>query len=196
MSNLGEDTEAFFRKGDEGTYEGGPGSVIPLELCDDTAEDAPIGVTEGQLERRRRFKRVVGTIVGTLGSGLVLALLLGTSARATDDEGPSANPPPQPPSKMAAVAAASTAPAPSPRVATAAAIEEARVPPPSLPSASARPEATTVQNVALPRATPSLEGRLRVKPSALPNGRAAFARAATVLQKPSFRSPPTANFPD
>jgi len=74
MDNLGEEAEAFFRSGDEGTYQGGPASIVPFELCEDAVEDPPLDASEEVLERRRKLKRWVATIVAALSAGLVVLL--------------------------------------------------------------------------------------------------------------------------
>jgi len=76
VSHLGEDAEAFFKKGDEGTYEGGPLSIMPSSRdCPEAVEEDEHLTTEviaGQLERRSRMRRLVTRIVGGLGVGVLL----------------------------------------------------------------------------------------------------------------------------
>jgi hypothetical protein len=82
VSNLGEaDADAFFQKGDEGTYLGGPAdSMVPVGLVDAEETRELLGLpTPEQIQRRERLQRIVTTIVGSLGvaSVLVFALRLG-----------------------------------------------------------------------------------------------------------------------
>ena len=87
MSHLGEEAEAFFKKGDEGTYEGGPRSLTP------TSSDLPVEENESltaeliadQLERRTRMQHLVTKIVGGLGVGLLLLLSVRLGASRTAD---------------------------------------------------------------------------------------------------------------
>ncbi len=90
MNNLGEEAEAFFRHGDEGTYEGGPASIAPLVQCDDPANDWDVRSADDWLDRRRLFKRFVATVVGGLSAGLVIlfACLLATRGRTVEDQKP------------------------------------------------------------------------------------------------------------
>ncbi len=77
MSHLGEDAEAFFQQGDDGTYEGGPKSLSPSTR--DTAheeDDLTTEVTPELLERRDRLQRVVKGVVGTLGACVLVLLPL------------------------------------------------------------------------------------------------------------------------
>src|SRR5262249_55877777 len=71
-TNLGDEAEAFFRMGEDGTYEGGPASIAPLAVCEEPAEVWDIDSADEWLERRRRFKRLVATVIGGLGAGLVV----------------------------------------------------------------------------------------------------------------------------
>jgi hypothetical protein len=88
MNNLGDEAEAFFRSGDEGTYEGGPATLVPLVLEDEPADALDLRSTDEWLARRRRLKRFVGTVVGGLSAGLIIlsVCLLGTRARSADDD--------------------------------------------------------------------------------------------------------------
>jgi len=75
VSHLGEEAEAFFQKGDEGTYEGGPRSLSPSALeAAQEADDLTTELIPELLERRDRFQRIVKTIVGTLGAGVLVLL--------------------------------------------------------------------------------------------------------------------------
>jgi hypothetical protein len=77
--------DAFFRAGSEGTYEGGPGTLVPIELEDwvDAPSSAP---GEEELERRRRLQRVVVGIVATLSVSLFLAVALRSASSGEGDE--------------------------------------------------------------------------------------------------------------
>jgi len=89
MNNLDDDAEAFFRSGDEGTYQGGPASVVPF-VCEEPAEAWDLQSADEWLERRRRLKRFVATFVGGLSAGLaILSLcLLAARARSAEDVNP------------------------------------------------------------------------------------------------------------
>ncbi|HEX7671828.1 MAG TPA: hypothetical protein VF395_19675, partial [Polyangiaceae bacterium] len=79
MSNLNEDeADAFFHRGDAGTYDGGPAlSLVPVGMADPLdEEDAPRRLSPEQIARRERLKRLVTTVVGTLGAGSVLLFAL------------------------------------------------------------------------------------------------------------------------
>jgi hypothetical protein len=75
---------------DEGTYEGGPASIVPLVLCEEPAEVWDLQSADEWLERRRRFKRFVATVVGGLGAGLVIlsVCFLAARARGAEDVNP------------------------------------------------------------------------------------------------------------
>jgi hypothetical protein len=75
VSHLGEDADAFFQKGDLGTYDGGPSSLQPSALdAGLDGDELTTEITPELLERRDRLQRIVLRIVCTLGIG-VLALL-------------------------------------------------------------------------------------------------------------------------
>jgi hypothetical protein len=90
MKDLGDEAEAFFRSGDEGTYEGGPASSIaPFVLCDEPTEDWGLQSADEWLERRRRLKRLVATVVGVGACLMILSVcLLAARARGADDVNP------------------------------------------------------------------------------------------------------------
>lgn len=75
MSHLGDDAEAFFRQGDDGTYEGGPKSLSPStrDIAHEE-DDLTTEVTPELLERRDRLQRIVKGVVGTLGACVVVLL--------------------------------------------------------------------------------------------------------------------------
>jgi hypothetical protein len=101
-SHLGDEADAFFQKGDEGTYEGGPRSVMPSTRdLPDEDENLNAELIAGQLERRSRLQRLVTKIVVGLGVSVLLlvpARLRTTSAvaaAATESLGTmTRNPPP------------------------------------------------------------------------------------------------------
>lgn len=196
MSNLGDDAEAFFRTGDEGTYEGGPASDIPFALCEELSEDLPVRVTDEQLERRRRLKRIVATIVGTFGTGLLFlfAWLLGVSTHATEVEGsrPLSRPPPHV-TIMALTPAPQTTIASSPR---AVATQSTETTMPDLPTERAKAAVATAQNAIVARRSRSFEAHTRGQAVALPKTSVARASASFGSSTSVLHSPPTANFPN
>ena len=134
MSHLGDDAEAFFQQGDDGSYEGGPKSLSPSTR--DTAheeDDLATEVTPALLERRDRLQRMVKGVVGTLGA-CVLVLLpfrLGIAGGASTANAATAielstpgapmTPAPVPPSDPSRAANPNaTSPAPAPEAAHAA----------------------------------------------------------------------------
>jgi hypothetical protein len=194
--NLGDDAEAFFRTGDEGTYEGGPASVIPFALCEELAEDLTVRVTDEQLERRRRLKRIVATLVGSLSAGLLFlfAWLLGVTAHATEVEGtrvPSRQPP------HAAIAA----PAPAPRTSIASspqavATATTETTTPDQPAERAKAPVATAQNTVADRRSRSFEAHTRRQAVAPPKRNVSQASASFGSSSSVLHSPPTANFPN
>jgi hypothetical protein len=223
MTTLGEDAEEFFRTGDEGTYEGGPATVIPVTLAEDpTEEHPPLAAVEQQLERRRRFTRVVVTLVGGLGAGVLVlgGWLLARSEGAIEAPGGGAEPghpqtqidPPRqaaaaaPPEPVAArVATPPIEPAAAapvfgpPRVDTSPPTEplavRAEKPAPSEPALAKRPARATQRAFATHPNRP-LEVHRSGEPDALPKRSAAFAGTVVSASNPGPRNPPTANFPD
>jgi hypothetical protein len=201
VTTLGEDAEAFFRTGDEGTYEGGPASDIPYALCDEPTEELTVGVTDEQLERRRRLKRIVATIVGALGTGVVLLFgwLLAVSAHATPVQSTQAAARPFLPPKAAP--AAQPALASSPAIVTAPETRPAPAPP--TPSIAAVPAETPTEERPSERAKPAVSSarsaiaaRPRRRAFALPETSILRAHASFGSTGPMLHHPPTANFPD
>src|ERR1700753_2523089 len=111
MNDLDDEAEAFFRSGDEGNYEGGPASMVPLVLSEEPAEPWPLRSADEWLERRRRVKRFVARVVGGLSAGLVVlsVCLLGARARTAEES------PRRPaPASLPPVTNATNAPVPPP----------------------------------------------------------------------------------
>jgi hypothetical protein len=80
--------DAFFQRGDEGTYAGGPADSLPAGALDDEADLVPPATPE-QLERRGRFKRLVAAIITTLGVGTVVTVVVrigGNGVRVPESE--------------------------------------------------------------------------------------------------------------
>jgi hypothetical protein len=209
VTTLGEDAEAFFRTGDEGTYEGGPASDMPCALCDEPTEELTVGVTEEQLERRRRLKRIVATIVGTLGTGLLLLFgwLLAVSVHATPVQStqaaarpflpPKAVPPPQPAlaSSPAIVTPPETRPAPAPPAPSIAAVP-AETPLEQRHAEHVQLAVSSTRSAVAASPRPLFEGQPRRQGVALPERSIPRAHASFGSTGPVLHSPPTANFPD
>ena len=90
MASLDDsDADAFFRQGDDGTYSGGPGDSIPagvVNVFDDLDEDTLPRLTNEQIERRERYKKLVTGLVGALGVSAILAVGIRAVGNHTDDE--------------------------------------------------------------------------------------------------------------
>lgn len=206
MSHLGEDAEAFFQKGDEGTYDGGPRSLVPAtretlpELEELTTE-----VTPELLERRDRLQRIVTTVVGVLGAGVLVLLpfrlvkntapepVLQAPARA-QESAPAIVPPQASPAVVRedAPAAHTTEPVAAavaqPRVSAPPPVTQHRVVPSKSTVGSGRAVPT---RAATARATsPTRPVRASVAPNN-PSSHTAGSRRAV-----AGHAPPTANFPD
>lgn len=168
MNKLDDDAEAFFRNGDEGTYVGGPASIVPL-VCEEPAEAWDLESADEWLERRRRLKRFVATVVGGLGAGLAILSLcvLAARARSADDVNPTrqAALPPQVKSAPVVPAATTVAEAPVAMAEVPAAVAEPESQT-STAEATAVPEpAPVVQRVDAPRSRAPSPRRIWVTPS-------------------------------
>jgi hypothetical protein len=220
VSHLGEDADAFFQKGDEGTYDGGPRSLRPSTRDSVSDDDLTTAVTPELLERRSRLQRLVTRFVGGLGVSVAVLLLvrLQLSAHSSDAvsqpavQGPAVSLPLQLPVAPAAVVAADPAP-PLPAL--------------NVPAAS---EATPVTRLAAPRAhgiaskhasipdglvpVPNKSNRAPARAVAAhptratalshhdvthpvaPSGNAYPLRTTGSHRAPAAHAPPTATFPD
>jgi hypothetical protein len=201
VSHLGDDAEAFFQQGDDGTYEGGPKSLSPSTR--DTAheeDDLTTEVTPALLERRDRLQRVVKGVVGTLGA-CVLVLLpfrlgiaggasMASAATAVELSTPGAvvAAQPTPPSEVRVAADSNvTPPAPTPTVEAAHSI---------VTTNHVAPKAVTVRapfparHASIHVASGLQHGALRAAPAVNAPLRTTSARRAAV------HVPPTASFPD
>jgi len=97
MSHQAEiEAESFFKRGDDGTYEGGPADLVFAGMSDPTQEDAPAPRTAEQIRRRNHFKHWVTGIVATLaaGSALAFAVRFGKSATGSTATSPGTTPRP------------------------------------------------------------------------------------------------------
>ena len=220
MSHLGEEAEAFFKKGDEGTYEGGPRSLTPSS-CDlpvEENESLTAEVIASQLERRTRMQHLVTKVVGGLGIGLLvlLPLRLGTSRTANGETTESlgsmaprthATPSPLAAAPMGApavavvpaapVAAAPVAAAPSPPAPTAAPIASARSSASANGAVGVRPSTAARAHAKHARAVHSQQQENRPPPGAtMPTRTVAALPLSRVHRLPSSHVPPTATFPD
>jgi hypothetical protein len=224
LSNLNEDeADAFFHRGDAGTYDGGPAlSLVPVGMADPLEdEDRPLVFSPEQIARRERLKRLVTTVVGTLGAGSVLLFALRITRSESETAGAASlgavgvqheakpSPPPRTPEALQP-----TQVLPTPVVANLAAIvaPEVAVEPPIAQA----PVAAPVAPEAAPRTAPPVETVHHVAPVAVATTRTASSnrlsseRAAprTSLQVLPSRvipsqgsssrghTPPTATFPD
>lgn len=217
MNNLDEEAEAFFRRGDEGTYEGGPASIAPLVQCDEPASDRDLRSADDWLERRRVLKRFVATVVGGLSAGLVIlfACLLVARARTGDDQKPIPRPAslsrvtqapivPAATAVPAAAVPAATAAVPAAAVPSATAVkamlDEPLLPPPASSVAARAPSAARRVVVATRSHAPRLRERAPTIPrrattaDALPRGSADLPVLSGRLRV--FGGPPTAFFPN
>lgn len=204
MSHLGDDAEAFFRQGDDGTYEGGPKSLSPSTR--DVAheeDDLTTEVTPELLERRDRLQRIVKGVVGTLGACVVVllpfhfgiaggsstasaatAIELSTPAAAAQASGPN----------LPVVADALPTTPPAPVLAPAAPAEGHRV----LTRKHVAPKPVTAQAPSSTRhlgaqvASSFQHGAVRTAPSSAN----APLRAAGARRASAVHLPPTASFPD
>jgi hypothetical protein len=81
-----EDSDAFFHQGDAGTYDGGPLSLAPVGLAESSEahDDRSKLPTAEQVARRVKFKRIVTTVVSTLGIGSVLVFALRVTRQETE----------------------------------------------------------------------------------------------------------------
>jgi hypothetical protein len=77
---LEDDERAFFRAGEEGRYEGGPATLVPIAFDDEEPEPAlPAAPPDPhQLARRVRNARRVALFVGALGAVAAVALVRST----------------------------------------------------------------------------------------------------------------------
>jgi hypothetical protein len=225
VSHLGEEAEAFFKKGDEGTYEGGPLSMMPSSVdCPALGEEDENLTTEliaGQLERRSRMQRLVTKIVGGLGVGVLLLVPArswvgraagGTSAESLAVIAPRAHAAPLP---LAEVPKAAELPVAAPELPAAA--------PPPLQDRPAAPVAAAPVESAPPAAkarngSAGGSGVLAASTGHKPHGSAVHSqqqgnRSAVFATRPTrtfasvplsssvhrssgSHAPPTANFPD
>jgi len=91
LSKLGEiEADEFFKDGDEGTYGGGPGDSLPAGTIDLLADEPPVLRTLAQIERRARYKRLVTTVVSTLGVGSMLLFAIRFSGSHGEEPAPAA----------------------------------------------------------------------------------------------------------
>jgi len=189
VSHLGEEAEAFFQKGDEGTYDGGPSSLQPSarDAAPEHEEALTTELSTEQLERRDRFKRLVTTIVGSLGVAVLILVPLRLGASNASSE-------PQ--------AAGFSAPAPTAEATAARELET-----PTVPARTAAPALPAVH--ATPVASPAVHAAPIAHKSHTPVTRKAVSRATPSPARPASQSsalrgrhpgaqhvPPTANFPD
>jgi hypothetical protein len=205
MTNLGDDAEEFFRSGDEGTYEGGPASSIAPCVFEEPAADWDLRSADDWLERRRRLKRFVVTLVGALSAGLVIlsvCLLAAHAGRADDatQRRQAATVPPAPKLRLV--------PAPGVTVQS-----ERRLSPPEPNTPALEPEAKGAREPApppapvarsvAPRRSMAVASRPRVSvvpTPTRPKAPANLPRASADLPPTSAavtgRAPPTATFPN
>jgi len=218
------EADAFFRQGDEGTYEGGPADLLPSGMFDAGAQNPASAPTAEQLERRERFKRLVAGIVVTLGAGAVLAVVLRAGgnqsgqpkpeAAVTTKPVPAFAPKEPPPEKLESIPRVPSVPADGPAVesadkASAQTFESVPVAGPSGGTESTEiPEKRPVEAVLLINTTASRpsprQGSTKVRVPTQPQHSIARSAAQTDTRTPVttpapaavHASPPTALFPD
>jgi hypothetical protein len=200
VSHLGEDAEAFFKKGDEGTYEGGPRSIMPSSRdCPEPAEEDESLTTEliaGQLERRSRMQRLVTKIVGGLGVGVLLLVpvrLRASSAAGVAAPKPGAAITPAPPAAtlepvLSVPAPIATAPVTTAHAATEAPSDTADAIGVRAASEARRPHGTAVHS--------QQQGNRRAARMTRPTRTLAPTPPSSGRRFPDSHAPPTAIFPD
>lgn len=206
MSHLGEEAEAFFKKGDEGTYEGGPSSIMPSSRdCPERVEADETLTTElmaDQLERRSRMQRLVTKIVGGLGVGVLLLVpvrLRASNAAATTAAKPVTAVTPPAVATLATLAPVQSPPAPpapvvlaarAPSVSPAAQLtsDEAGAIGTRRASETRRQHATAVHS--------QQQGNRRAVLVTRPTRTFAPTPPSNVRRSPGPHAPPTATFPD
>ena len=220
MSYLNEkEADAFFHEGDTGTYDGGPAiSLAPVGMADLIEADKPPPPSAEQLARRERLKRLVTTVVSTLGVGSALVFALRVTRQ--DSDAASAAPlaamearnAPRPAAMAAepavvhaavleeapAPAAMPTPPAPAPEAASGGEAEAAAAAPPQ-PAAQPAKAASVTPAPAHPMISnrPRTAESAPVRPERVSLGRASLVKATAARSSAaSGHSPPTANFPD
>ena len=193
MKDLGDEAEAFFRSGDEGTYEGGPASILPFVVSEELTEDWDLQSADEWLERRRRLKRFVATVVGGLSAGLMILsmCLLAARSRGADDLNPRRQAASLPEvTRPPVVAPALILPAPSVAAAQpdepvlAAQASVVTEPSPSPTSVEARSEATRSKAPASPRRTAFVTTRAKAARN-LPRGSADLPLISGVVAGPT-----------
>lgn len=205
MSHLGEEAEAFFKKGDEGTYEGGPRSLTP-STCDLPVEEDDTLTAEviaGQLERRTRMQHLVTKVVGGLGIGLLFLLLLrlGTSRAANGETneslGSMAPRTHATPSPLAAAHVDAPAVAVAPEAVAPVAPVAAPPPPRTNGAVGVQASSTARAHAKHARAVHSQQQGNRPSPGmTLPTRTVVAVPLSRVHRLPGTHTPPTATFPD
>ena len=202
MENPGHAHEdEFFRAGTDGTYDGGPQSLVPVKL-EDWVAPPPDVATPAQLSRRRRLQRVVVGVVTALGAVSLLgaALRLTSSPSEASTMGVGSEP-------VSSDALHDEREAPSPTQARARDTDPLPAPPsldtpPATAVTAASPPAS--KSDATPRTTSASASKPRESASAT-IARAGASRIARLSSPnaPSYRrvlpssyQPPTATFPN
>ncbi len=175
--HVGEDT--FFQRGDEGTYEGGPASVPPLDDADEQEEDS-VDLPSPVVVRRRQ--QSMKWVLRILGVAVALGLYATFVAFQQDD-----------------VDAGPEVPATSP------VLEAQSVAPQQQAAPSPEPPVESPQEVTPPAATdsPPTQGSTTAPPPRAPTPRTVGGRTPSVGSPPSpppsdgasKKKPPTARFP-
>jgi translation initiation factor IF-2 len=221
VSYLNEkEADAFFHEGDTGTYDGGPAiSLAPVGMADLIEADKPPPPSAEQLARRERLKRLVTTVVSTLGVGSALVFALRVTRQ--DSDAASAAPlaamearnAPRPAAMAAEPAVVHAAvleeapapvampsPTPAPEAASGGEAEAARLPAaPPQPAAQPAKAASVTPAPAHPMISnrPQTAERAPVRPERVSLGRASLVKTtASRGSAAGGHSPPTANFPD
>jgi hypothetical protein len=207
LSKLNEsDADAFFLAGDLGTYDGGPAdSVVPVAR-EEIVDERPAPPTAAQLERREKLKRLVTTVVATLGAGSLLVFSFRFASTNHDEPEPTVSS-----RSVEARIAPEVAPAHAAGVGAIHVVDvaqEAAPPPPpravantetTVPVVNTEAPATVKRATVRPVQQEALQGRrtARVVRETPVSG---AVRRTTLSATSSFghetHSPPTANFPD
>jgi nicotinate-nucleotide--dimethylbenzimidazole phosphoribosyltransferase len=201
-----DDERDFFRAGDEGRYEGGPATLMPMAMDYEEEPELPrraLPVDPAVLARRGRFVRVVSLVVGAMAAITAVGLVRAT---ATAHSNPASEP------VVAAAAPLAVAPAPAPAPVREVAKQAEPVPAPAeaeAPEVEAPAEPVKVAETEAAAPEPAKPVKLAMLPRRADSAPEAAPRAADPLPPPPAPAatpapapatvpegpPPTAAFP-